>query len=118
METSTVITNISIGDNQRILTILKKREKNPLQLSLFDSDADSAWYQYAITEAQKLKSPFWFSDLRRLLRYGPRHENIWGQLAKKMKKVGYKQTGRYRPSETGSRRGGLEAQWERIGSSN
>lgn len=114
MNTQSVLTNISIGNNQRIITILKRKEKNPLQISLFGPDEDRAWYTYAVGEASKLAIPFWFSDLRKLLKYGPRHENMWGVLAKKLKNAGYKQTGNYRPSNTDSRRGGLESQWKRA----
>jgi hypothetical protein len=67
--------------------------------------------------ANVLAPEFWWDELRQKMNAYIAaknlyvHENWYGMATRKLKKLGYYQTGQYRRSPIKSRRGGLEAQW-------
>jgi hypothetical protein len=110
----TVVADVAVGGNTRFIGIIIKKRVNHLQTSLFNSEDDKVWYNHAMNIAKQLPCKFWFSNLRfRLSDTPPRHENMWGRLASKMRAAGYRKTGRWRPSVVDSRRSGVEFEWEK-----
>ena len=76
----------------------------------------NVWLTGAIETAVVMGShgPFYFSELRAKL-VNPHHPNAWGSLGKALLKNGFRRTGEYRKSTIGSRKGGLDWQFERKG---
>lgn len=94
----------------------QKKHQDPNQHNFLNElflDYD-VWIQGAIETAVVMGSrgPFYFSELRAKL-VNPHHPNAWGTLAKALMKNGFKRTGEYRRSKIGSRKGGLDWQYER-----
>jgi hypothetical protein len=115
---SSVLASTQIKPGSRLLVIKQERNVNPLQVNFFEGAEgkalDEQWYKYAVLVASTFKGAFWFSQLRRKLTSGPRHPNLWGSLARRLKRCGYKQTGRFRLSPIDTRQSGMESEWEKI----
>lgn len=107
-----IATTIQIDKRTSVIALLKRLEIDDNQLDLF-SDYKTIWMDSAQSLALKLATPFFFSDLRAIIKYEPPHCNWWGALTHKLKKLGFRQTGRYRKSPKQSRKGGLDAEWTR-----
>lgn len=82
------------------------------QCELFE-EIKFTWLDVLISTALSMPCPFWFSELRREMPFEPLHKNMWGSATKRLKKAGFRQTGKYRASKTGSRKGSMEFQWTR-----
>lgn len=98
-----------------LLINVEPKEQNPNQLSMISGlfMGHEEWLAQSLEIAGTIPGPFYFSDLRRRLGIPPHHPNAYGSLAKALMKNGFRRTGEYRRSPTGTRRGGIDWCYEK-----
>ena len=103
-------TVLKLDAKTRVIVIADRQERDPYQFDLFTDNKDS-WMADVVRLAQKIPTPFYFSELRMLVAHEPPDSKWWGCVAKKLLATGFCMTNTWRRSPRESRKGGKDFQW-------
>ena len=93
---------------------MRPSQHKDVQTNLFRVTDSDEFFDMCMEELKRMPDVFWWSDFRQRVKAYPLSHNTWGAVAKRLNKLGYKQTGNRRKSPITSTKGTQEYEYSRI----